>query len=279
MKTLTLLILQSLIFLGACKTPTSDPIVASKDLISLYAEGDTAQILQLRLNEYAYEGKSTRDVKNDVMRNFILLGNRELKFLRLDTVVVDPKQLPGVLTEPRRFVRCLLRVDSSYFHIAVRYKINRSENGDMTRLAIETIVPLNLSAECNKTLTQLYTPDHLEVKDFLASVSPNGIIHAGKVRLKNNTGEAITQVKFRLRLVLTASNQELFNRTILSDIQIPPGDLVEIDIPELASYSTGYLLKDGFWAWDVDIVDASPKPEEWRWYCEELARARALDRK
>lgn len=223
-------------------------------LIQTIQNRDTLNFL--KLFDYKLDPSITDStaVKNLNLRNFgnayEIFKNKKVEYVDFDTL----DGLEGGQIIDDTSLNTYVKVDDTYYKLRLTHHTAKKENYFLV------FYVLDLSSECEMIKDKPYQPDSFTLFPHLNWDSFNGYVFNNVNAVFNNLTEYdIKKIKFRL----TIENPEkiVFKQTIISEEPIYKGDIKGISINELRGVNAGFLLKEGNFDWNIEVLEVEPKPE------------------
>lgn len=253
-----LLYLTIILFLSACNHKdelTREDIKSIPEyLIQTIQNRDTIGFL--KLFDFHLDPNITDSVavKNLNLKNFGIayetFKNKKIEYIDCDTL----DGLEGGEIIDNESFNSYVKVDDTYYKLRLTHHTAKKENYFLLFYLV------NLSVECEMIKNKPYQPSsrtlftHLNWDTYNSSV-----FNTVNVVFNNLTEYDIKKIKFRL----TIENPEkvVFKRTIISEDPIYKGDINGVSVNELRGVNAGFLLNEGNFDWNIEVLEVEPKPE------------------
>jgi len=278
----------------SCKQGNENPKIVGEELLKLFSIGDSSKLFNIygikELDSNLTEAERIEEIfkqvdrpgKEDIREVISKFSGKPYKIFSIDTGVSEVINIPKYMFSPSKSnCRCIVvrfKIDTSYYNFHTNYSYDslhllKLNNFNMYNIfeACENQGHYNRIANSNKSQT-------VEFLNLVWSAEryPGKSFTSGLVKIKNNTLHDIDFIKFRI-ILYDRKRKSFFNQTISAKLEIPSGDISQINIPGLQGYYAGFKINEDGFSWDATIIEISPEQELEFNFCKELSEIKALD--
>jgi len=154
--------------------------------------------------------------------------------------------------------------DSDFYRLRAYY-----QKDSLNKISVVGFSFDNLTVACKKDQKETFCPSHvLLFEKIIWTTDYSGTsFKKGTVLLHNYSVWDLNYIKFRTLLkhkISPTYSETFFTQTVETTKKIFSGDFVQIEIPGMTDFYTGFKINSNNLIFEAELIEAGPKPEsEW----------------
>jgi len=226
----------------------------AKAIHESFVQKDTTILRQI----FKHHMDSISNDQRDRIKEIQKFYNPKLKIIKIDTSSFLWFHVLDLFTKK----------GSNFYRIRANY-----ERDSLGEISIDDLELSNINEECEHYKNTPYCPSsQIEFKSIRWTTDYYGkTFKSGEVTLKNNTGQDINYIKFRVILRNGNSywnSKTFFNQTVESYKPSYKGDISTYRIPGMENYYAGFKIHKDNLYFNAVLIEVLPKPKSY--WCNKL---------
>lgn len=221
----------------------------SENIFNAVMNNDTLAIKNL----WMYQMDSIEAyTKKEMFESFKQFKDKNVEYLKTDTSISD-WSLP--------YINIYFKIDTSFYQIYCMFYEARMDGNKKNILSLHYLKITNLTEEyADYNNTPFCPKGDVSFKGITWGVDfTNKTFSHGKAAIQNNSDNDIDYIKFRV--TLTNNGSVVFNQTVEHQSKIYKGDIINVDIPGMKEYYTGFIINKDNLTFQPELIEIRPKPE------------------